>query len=510
MQDAEINGLIGQSLGHYHLRSVLGIGGMATVYRALDTALEREVAVKVLPASLATDEEYVRRFRDEAKQVAALHHPHIMPIYAVGEERDHSYFVMPVLQGSLRDLLRQQDHLSADAAIRVTQQIASALEAAHEHGLIHRDVKPGNILLDPDGNALLTDFGIARRVTTRHGVEGPTLAGTGLPVGTPQYMAPEQLRGEDLDQRVDVYALGAVLYESLTGVAPHVADSPFEVAALALSAPILPPSQRNPQVGPELDQVVLKALARQATNRYPDMRSFSAALELALRRRTAPSATTTQTAWQGGKPRAHLLASLRGMGEKWTRQTAALALSVILLIGVAGGTALVMARGGVTSGAPALAQSTSTTTSATASETQASETVGALLPTATTPAQSPLTPVPRASPTPSPTLIVNPVPLVLQPIQPGNLTGNCSGAQTIRNTTSQTVGWQWLQPQGGFHFQVNGGPDMGWPKNLQPGIPPHATDTVTATGKCQPQPKPYGILLTDSLGDQYTFVLQLQ
>jgi hypothetical protein len=105
---------------------------------------------------------------------------------------------------------------------------------------------------------------------------------------------------------------------------------------------------------------------------------------------------------------------------------------------------------------------------------------------------------------------VNPTPWVLQPTQPGILTGNCIGTQTIRNTTSQTVGWQWLQPQGGFHFQVNGGPDMGWPKNLQPGIPPHGTDTVTATGKCQPQPKPYGILLTDSLGDQYTFVLQLQ
>jgi hypothetical protein len=105
---------------------------------------------------------------------------------------------------------------------------------------------------------------------------------------------------------------------------------------------------------------------------------------------------------------------------------------------------------------------------------------------------------------------MNPAPLVLQPIQPGNLTGNCVGTQTITNTTNQTVGWQWLQPQGGFHFQVNGGPDMGWPKNLQPGISPHGTDTVTATGKCQPQPKPYGILLTDSLGGQYTFVLQLQ
>jgi hypothetical protein len=130
-----------------------------------------------------------------------------------------------------------------------------------------------------------------------------------------------------------------------------------------------------------------------------------------------------------------------------------------------------------------------------------------MIPTATPPLQPSLSPAPRASPTPSPTLIVNPTPLVLQPGVPSN---SCVGTQTITNTTNQTVGWQWLQPQGGFHFKVNGGSDMGWPKNLQPGIPPHGTDTLTATSNCQPQTKSYGILLTDSLGGQYTFVLQLQ
>jgi serine/threonine-protein kinase len=502
MQDVEINGLIGQSLGAYRLRSVLGIGGMAAVYRALDPALEREVAVKVLPASLATDEEYVLRFRDEAKQVAALQHPHIVPIYAVGEERGHSYYVMPVLQGSLRDLLEQQGHLSADEAVRLMQQVASALGAAHELGLLHRDVKPGNILLDADGNALLTDFGIARRLAAQHSGDGPTLAGTGLPVGTPQYMSPEQLRGEDLDQRTDVYALGAVLYESLTGVAPHVANSPFEVASLALSAPIVPPTRRNPQVWPELEQVMLKSLAREATNRYPDMQSFSAALTLAVRRHATHSTTDKQTAPQMGKAGARLLASLQ-VGGRWTRQTAAIALAVVLLVGAAGGTALVMGRGGTTSGATLSVPKSSPTVNA----TETSEALEALIPTANPPAQPSLTPAPRASPTPSPTLIVRPTPLALQPGVPTN---TCVGTQTITNTTNQTVGWQWLQPQGGFHFKVNGGQDMGWPKNLQPGIPPHGTDTLTATSNCQPQPKFYGILLTDSLGGQYTFVLQLQ
>jgi serine/threonine protein kinase len=503
MQDVEINGLIGQSLDQYRLRSVLGIGGMAAVYRALDPALEREVAVKVLPASMATDEEYVRRFRDEAKQVAALHHPHIVPIYAVGEERGHSYYVMPVLEGSLRDLLERQDHLPADEAVRLTQQIASALGAAHELGLIHRDVKPGNILLDTDGNALLTDFGIARRVAAQHSGDGPTLAGTGLPVGTPQYMAPEQLRGEDLDQRTDVYALGAVLYELLTGVAPHVAGSPFEVAALALSAPIVQPTQRNPQVWPELEQVVLKALARQTTSRYPDMQSFTAALELALRRHAVHAPAVSRTPLQEKIMGARLLAPPWKTWGKWTWQTTAIALAVGVLVGAIGGTALVMARGGTTSGVT----SSMRTGTATVTAIQASETVGVLIPTATMPAQSSLTPAPHASPTPSPTLIVRPAPLVLQPGVP---TDTCVGTQTITNTTNQTVGWQWLQPQGGFHFKVNGGSDMGWPKNLQPGIPPHGTDILTASSHCQPQPKSYGILLTDSLGGQYTFVLQLQ
>jgi len=503
MQDMEVNDLIGQSLGQYRLSGVLGIGGMAAVYRAQDLTLEREVAVKVLPASLANDAEYVRRFRDEAKRVAALHHPHIVPIYAVGEERGHFYYVMPVLQGSLCDLLEQLGHLSPDDAIRLTQQIASALAAAHELGLVHRDVKPENILLDTEGNALLTDFGIARRVATQRGAEGgPTLAGTGLPVGTPQYMAPEQLRGEDLDQRTDVYALGAVLYESLTGIAPHTAGSPFEVAALALTAPIVPPSQHNPHVWPELEQVALKALARQATGRYADMQGFSAALELAVRRHAAHSTAGTPTPLRLGKTGARLLASLREAGGKWTRRTGAIALAVVLIVGAAGGTALVMAGGGTSSGAT----SSAPTRSAAVIATQASGTVG-VIPTGTASAQPTLTPAPRASPTPSPTLIARPTPLVLQPGVP---TDTCVGTQTITNTTNQTVGWQWLQPQGGFHFKVNGGSDMGWPKNLQPGIPPHGTDTLTATSKCQPQPKFYGILLTDSLGGQYTFVLQLQ
>jgi serine/threonine-protein kinase len=515
VQDIEASSLIGQALGEYRLHDVLGVGGMAAVYRATDVALEREVAVKVLPASVATDADYVQRFREEAKRVAALNHPHIVPIYAFGqdEERGHLYHVMPVLDRSLRDRLLQEGHVPPEDAVRLVQQVASALEAAHALEFVHRDVKPENILLDAEGNALLTDFGIARPLTVLRQVGvARTLSQTGMPVGTPEYMAPEQLRAvSPLDQRVDVYALGAVLYELLIGTPPHTAASPFEVAALALSAPIVPPAQCNSQVWPALDQVVLKALAREPANRYPDMQSFSAALDLALLRRDARGPETAATM---PLPFMRLLASLQGVwptsrGQRG-RRIAALALAVLLLVG-AGGSALVVlgkdAPEGATTGS-------GTATVATTPQTQPSITPHNAATAAETPAPQPhpsptsASPSPSPSPTPAPTLIIQPTPLVLQP---GSPPGTCVATQTITNTTSQTVGWQWQPPQvGGFHFQFKGGqPPMDWPKDLQPGIPPGGTDTFTATSNCQPQPKSYAILLTDTLGDQYTFVLQL-
>jgi hypothetical protein len=517
MQDSEARSLIGQTLGEYRLQSVLGVGGMATVYRAWDLTLEREVAVKVLPASLADDSEYVWRFRAEAKRVAALNHPHIVPIYAFGEERGHLYHVMPVLGASLRDRLLQEGPLPPDEAVHLVQQIASALGAAHALGLVHRDVKPGNILLDAEGNALLTDFGIARPLTEliQAGV-ARTLAKTGLPIGTPEYMAPEQLRGvSSLDQRVDVYALGAVLYELVTGTLPHEAASPYEVAALALSAPIVPPSQRNPAVWPALDQVVLKALAREATDRYPDMHSFSAALAAAVYYRA--DHTTTAAAFPPLTMGTRVLAQLRGIWAKRAQRVAAIALALVLL--GAAGSALVFLDKGTTARGQTMGSQTAG--GPTGSGTVA---VGAMSATATaspnaqpspsvTPDHAPTaTPVPHSSPTPSPTpaptLTIRTTPLVLQP---GSPTGTCVATQTLTNTRGQTVGWQWQQPQvGGFHFQVNGGAQMDWPKDLLPGIAPGGTDTLYATSTCQPQPKTYAILLTDTLGDQYTFVLQLQ
>src|SRR5689334_5492194 len=293
-----VGGLTGQRLGDYELTALLGAGGMAEVYRGLDVGLGRAVAVKVLPASLAGDPGYVARFRAEARRVAALDHLHIVPVYHYGEERGLLYLVMPILKESLRDRLERalagtDEPLPIVAAARYVMEIAAGLDMAHAQGIVHRDVKPENILLDESGAALLTDFGIAREASVlRQPGQVRTLAATGLPVGTPEYMAPEQLRGVSVDQRADIYALGAVLYELLTGVAPHEAPTPYEVAALALTQPITPPSMHNPRVWPELERVTLRALAADPAARYQDMRAFAIELRQALARQ--PSSATRE------------------------------------------------------------------------------------------------------------------------------------------------------------------------------------------------------------------------
>jgi hypothetical protein len=275
--------LVGKQLGDFQLQGLLGAGGMAEVYRGFDVKLKRQVAVKILPAAMANDAGYVQRFKTEAQRVAALNHPHIVPVYHFGEDGQLLYHVMPILKESLRDRLDREVTLASQDAVRLIVQIASALSVAHAAGLVHRDVKPENILLDDKGEAYLTDFGIARPVMpSRVGRAAQTLSATGLPVGTPEYMAPEQLRGEPMDQRADIYALGAVLYELLTGHAPHEAETPYEVAALSLMGKIDPPSTLVPGIPEELEDVVMIALASDPAARYPDASSFAFAARRAV------------------------------------------------------------------------------------------------------------------------------------------------------------------------------------------------------------------------------------
>ncbi len=284
---------IGQTLGGYRLDALLGVGGMAEVYRAHELALGRDVAVKVLRASVAEDPEALDGFRDEARRVAALTHPNITPIYHFGEADGVAYIVMPVMWGSLRTLLRQAGRLTPLQARVLIAQVASGLGAAHAIGVIHGDVKPGNILLDVEGNALLTDFGVARtlaaaeataRQSGRHaghaGQPGTAPEKPRLIVGTPLYMAPEQLTGSPTDQRTDLYALGAVLFETLTGEPPHMAETPEGVLAQKLTRPAPLPSSIVADVPADLDTVTRKALERDPAKRFPDALSFGVALRV--------------------------------------------------------------------------------------------------------------------------------------------------------------------------------------------------------------------------------------
>lgn len=294
---AQEGSLVGQTLGVYRLRSLLGVGGMAEVYLAEDPSLRRDIAVKVLPRSLAADPGYVERFRNEAQRVASLSHPNITPVYTFGEERGLLYLVMPRLKESLRERMDHEGQLSITEAARITNQIAAALYIAHQHGIVHRDVKPENILLDESGKAMLTDFGIAREVAAlREAGVARTLAATGLPVGTPEYMAPEQLRGMAATEQVDLYALGVVLYETLTGHVPHDAATPYEVATAVLRDEARPPSYYNHGITGAVENVILTAMAKEPEKRYPDMKAFALALRNATSG-TAPAVNSGALRW---------------------------------------------------------------------------------------------------------------------------------------------------------------------------------------------------------------------
>lgn len=248
----------------YHLASHLARGGMADVYLGQDTLLGRKVAVKVLHAQFSNDEAFVKRFRREAQAAANLAHPNIVGIYDWGQAGNTYFIVMELVDGrSLRDVLRSEGALLPRRAAEIGAEVASALSVAHRAGLVHRDIKPGNILLATDGTVKVTDFGIARAWD-----DSQELTRTGAVIGTATYFSPEQAQGTRADERSDVYSLGIVLYEMLTGRPPFSGDSPVAVAYQHVSASAAAPSSLNPDVSPELDAVVTKALQKDPAFRY--------------------------------------------------------------------------------------------------------------------------------------------------------------------------------------------------------------------------------------------------
>jgi eukaryotic-like serine/threonine-protein kinase len=252
----------------YELGEILGFGGMSEVHLARDLRLHRDVAIKVLRADLARDPSFYLRFRREAQNAAALNHPAIVAVYDTGEAETATgplpYIVMEYVDGvTLRDIVHTEGPMPAKRAMEVIADACQALNFSHQHGTIHRDVKPANIMISKTGAVKVMDFGIAKALA-----DASSVTQTAAVIGTAQYLSPEQARGEKVDARSDVYSLGCVLYEMLTGEPPFTGDSPVAVAYQHVREDPIPPSQRHNDISPELDAVVLKALAKNPDNRY--------------------------------------------------------------------------------------------------------------------------------------------------------------------------------------------------------------------------------------------------
>lgn len=305
--------LTGHTLdSRYTIQEQIGRGGMGTVYAAYDGQLQRRVAVKLLPSELTIDPEFVARFHQEAVTAAGLHHPGIVTIYDVGEEQGLYYIVMQYLVGvTLHEWLAGRGPVPAGEAEPIVTQLGAALDHAHQRGIIHRDLKPSNVMLSPDGQATLMDFGLVRAG------EGSELTRSGIVVGTPEYMAPEQALGEPVDARTDIYAFGVVIYRLLTGKVPFARSTSMATAYAHVHEPPPPLRQIRPEIPRAVEKVVLKALAKPPAARYQSAGQLAAdfaqaatgkvppALRTFLVRgsvMTSAAAGTTPTALPGASP----------------------------------------------------------------------------------------------------------------------------------------------------------------------------------------------------------------
>src|SRR5581483_1878448 len=272
LQDAMVGELLAD---RYELEELVGTGGMSSVFRAHDRLLDRKVALKVLHQQYSDDDEYVERFRREARSVAALSHPNIVTVIDRGEHEGRQFIVFEYVEGeNLKRLIERRGPAPVETALELGMQIARGLSFAHQQGLVHRDVKPQNVLLNGDGRAKVTDFGIARSLDVQHG-----MTQTGTVLGTSDYIAPEQAQGQRVDEHTDVYSLGVVLYELLTSEVPFPGENFVAVAMRHINEPPPPIRDKRPDVPPRVEAAVQKAMAKRPEDRFPTMGEFCRELE---------------------------------------------------------------------------------------------------------------------------------------------------------------------------------------------------------------------------------------
>jgi serine/threonine protein kinase len=408
--------LIGRILGKYRILEEIGRGGMGVVYKAHDTVLDRLVAIKVLAPHLTWDQEFVQRFLHEARTAARLKHPNIVTIHDVAQVKGYQFIAMEHLEGhSLAEIIRREEPLPMERAVRILDQIAQALDYAHAQALIHRDVKPGNVIVSPHDHATLTDFGIAKALA------GTRLTRSGTMLGTPSYMAPEQVKQQSIGPATDVYALGVVAYEMLGGRLPFEGDTPHVLHAHVYEEP--PPlPQVNPQIASAVGGVIHKALAKEAGKRYGGAGAFVRALRKAV---------GSGEPWVAPKP-----APRSGQSPLWPLfgALAAVLLVVALLLGLrelvtkpdqaaATQTATVAATGTAVAQATAPTPATPTLQLPTPTPVPPTPTPIIIVVTAT-PALATDTPIPPTPspvpPTPTPAIVVTatPIPATNTPIPP--------------------------------------------------------------------------------------------
>ncbi len=465
--------LVGTTLGTYQVADSVGRGGMATVYKAYDPATDRYVAIKVLSEEFAQDSGFLARFEREAKVVASLQHVHILPVFEYGQKSGITYLVMPYISsGTLRDLL-ERERLSVAEAVRIFVQLGEAVDYAHRRKVLHRDLKPGNVLLDSSGNVLLTDFGLTRLVETPS-----TLTGTGV-IGTPAYMAPEQAQGEDVDARGDIYSLGVMLYEMITGDVPFKADTPIAVIFKHINDP-LPSARLKVADLPEgIDQVILRATAKKPADRFQTAGEMVQALRRAANTLFAATMLNSGADSTGSGAYVPVSPTMVAHSPRRNRRSLALGLGVVILVAAA---IVILALAGVLGGG----DSDQTPTSGAVAQ-QPTVTPTALPSATSTP---PLTPMIQA---------VRTIPVRQQPGSQYPVIGSVDVGQRLDITgISEDGAWYQIRLPDGTLGWVAASPAMVSTLGDLGGVPvvviltatPTATATSTATATATPTDTP--------------------